>query len=161
IWGHTDPAYLHAIKQAAVKAVIDAEANAREAELWTATGTTKGLVSQVQGTDQMAGFAVDTDLPVLWAREPDTGATIATYIDVPTHVDQYNPIESPEHQFSADYPGWVRDRLHELLGGTSVVAESTLGRQESIGADATYDEVGHQGRFITNQVMRALTHAHR
>ena len=161
IWGHTDPAYLHAIKQAAVKAVLDAEANAREAELWTATGTIKGLVSQVQGTDQMAGFAVDTDLPVLWAREPGTGATIATYIDVPTHVDQYNPIDSPEHQFSADYPGWVRDRLHELLGGTSVVAESTLGRQESIGADSTYDEVGHQGRFITNQVMHALTHAHR
>ncbi|TML07303.1 MAG: PKD domain-containing protein [Actinobacteria bacterium] len=161
IWGHTDPAYLHAIKQAAVKAVLDAEAGARDAELWSATGTIKGLVSQVQGTDQMAGFAVDTELPILWAREPGTGATVATYMDVPTHVDQYNPISSPEHQFSADYPGYVRDRLKELLGGTSVVAESTLGRQESIGADSTYDEVGHQGRFITNQVMRALTHAHR
>jgi hypothetical protein len=161
IWGHTDPAYLHAVKQAAVKAVLDAEANARDAELWSATGTIKGLVSQVQGTDQMAGFDVDTELPILWAREPGTGATIASYIDVPTHVDQYNPINSPEHQFSADYPGWVRDRLHEMLGGTSVVAQSTLGRQESIGAESTYDEVAEQGRFVTNQVMRALTHAHR
>jgi hypothetical protein len=161
IWGHTDPAYLHSIKQAAVKAVLDAEANAREAELWSATGTIKGLVSEVQGTDQMAGFDVDTEMPILWAREPGTGATIASYIDVPTHVDQYNPINSPEHQFSADYPGWVRDRLNKVLGGTSVVAESTLGRQESIGADSTFDEVGKQGTFITNQVMRALTQAHR
>jgi PKD domain len=161
IWGHTDPAYVHRIKEAAVKAVLDAESNAREAELWSATGTIKGLVSQVQGTDQMAGYAVDTELPILWAREPGTGATIATYADVPTHVDQYNPISSPEHQWSADYPGWVRDHLAQLLGGTAVIAESTLGRQESIGADSTYDEVAEQGRFITNQVMRALTHAHR
>jgi hypothetical protein len=161
IWGHTDPAYLHRIKEAAVKAVLDAEANARDAELWTANGTVKGLVSQVQGTDQMAGFAVDTELPILWAREPGTGATLATYVDVPTHVDQYNPISSPEHQFSADYPGWVRNRLGELLGGTSVIAQSTLGRQESIGAASTYDEVAEQGRFVTNQVMRALTDAHR
>jgi len=63
--------------------------------------------------------------------------------------------------FSADYPGWVRDRLADLLGGTSVIAQSTLGRQESVGADSTFDEVAEQGRFITNQVMRALTHAHR
>jgi PKD domain len=161
IWGHTDPAYLHRIKEAAVTAVLDAESNAREAELWSATGTIKGLVSQVQGTDQMAGFAVDTELPILWARERGTGATYATYVDVPTHVDQYNPISSPEHQFSADYPGYVRDRLAQLLGGTSVIAQSTLGRQESIGAASTYDEVAEQGRFITNQVMRALTHAHR
>jgi len=161
IWGHTDPAYLHLVKQAAVKAVLDAEANARDAELWSSTGTIKGLVSQVQGTDQMAGFAVDAEMPILWAREPGTGATIATYIDVPTHVDQYNPINSPEHQWSADYPGYVRDRLADILGGTSVVAAGTLGRQESIGAASTYDEVAEQGRFITNQVMRAMTNAHR
>src|SRR4051812_5900738 len=90
IWGHTDPGYLHRIKEAAVQAVLEAESNARDAELYSATGTIKGLVSQVQGTDQMAGFAVDTELPILWAREPGTNATIATYVDVPTHVDQYN-----------------------------------------------------------------------
>jgi hypothetical protein len=161
IWGHTDPAYLHRIKEAAVQAVLQAEQNSRDAELWSANGTIKGLVSQVQGTDQMAGFAVDADLPILWARDPQTGATLATYVNVPTHVDQYNPINAPEHQFSADYPGWVRNRLADTLGGTSVIAAGTLGRQESIGADSTYDEVAQQGRFITSQIMRALTHAHR
>ena len=121
------------------------------------TARSRASSPQVQGTDQMAGFAVDTELPILWAREPGTGATLATYVNVPTHVDQYNPINAPEHQFSADYPGWVRDRLADTLGGTSVIAAGTLGRQESIGADSTYDEVAQQGRFITNQVMRALT----
>jgi hypothetical protein len=65
IWGHTDPAYLHQVKEAAVQAVLNAEANARPAELWSATGTIHGLLSQVQGTDQMAGFAVDDQLPIL------------------------------------------------------------------------------------------------
>jgi hypothetical protein len=161
IWGHTDPAYLHHVKEAAVQAVLDAEATARPAELWSATGTIHGLVSQVQGTDQMAGFAVDDELPILWAREPGTGATIGMYADVPVHVDQYDPSDSGNNQFSADYPGYVRDRLAQLFGGTEVIAAGTLGRQETIGADSNYAEVTEQGRFITNAMTRALANAHR
>jgi hypothetical protein len=161
IWGHTDPAYLHQVKEAAVQAVLDAEANARPAELWSATGTIHGLLSQVQGTDQMAGFAVDDQLPILWARQPGTGATIGMYADVPVHVDEYDPTRPGNNQFSADYPGWVRDRLHQLFGGTEVIAAGTLGRQETIGAAGDYAEVSEQGRFITNQIALALTNAHR
>ena len=111
IWGHTDPAYLHEVKEAAVQAVLAAQENARPAELWSATGTIRGLLSQVQGTDQMAGFAVDDQLPILWAREPGTGATIGMYADVPVHVDEYDPTRAGNNQFSADYPGYVRDHL--------------------------------------------------
>ncbi len=161
IWGHTDPAYLHRVKQAAVQAVLEAESNARDAELWTATGSIRGLLSQVQGTDQMAGFSVDTHMPILWARKPRTGATVAVYADVPVHADQYNSTAAGNNQFTADYPGYVRDRLSETLGGTAVIAMGTLGRQEGIGADPSYDEVAEQGRFITNSLTRALTHARR
>ena len=70
---------------------------------------------------------------------------------MPIHADQYNPTARPQHQFTADYPGYVRDRLAETLGGTSVIAMGTLGRQEAIGADSTYDEVAEQGRFVTNR----------
>ena len=63
IWGHTDPAYLHRVKLAAVQAVREAESNARDAELWSATGSVRGLVSELQGTDQIAGYGVDTELP--------------------------------------------------------------------------------------------------
>lgn len=161
IWGHTDPTYVHRVKEAAVQAVLDAEANARAAELWSATGTIHGLLSQVQGTDQMAGFAVDDQLPILWAREPGTGATIGMYADVPVHVDEYDPSDPGNNQFSADYPGYVRDRLAQLFGGTEVIAAGTLGRQETIGAAGDYAEVTEQGRFVTNAVTRALTTAHR
>lgn len=161
LWGHTDPAYLHEVKEAAVQAVLQAESNAREAELWSATGTIHGLVSQLQGTDQTAGFSVDEQLPILWARQPGTGATIAMYADVPVHADQYDPTAAGNNQWSADYPGWVRDRLAQILGGTEVIAVGTLGRQESIGSDPHYAEVAEQGRFITNAIVRALAHARR
>jgi hypothetical protein len=161
IWGHTDPAYLHRVKEAAVQAVLAAEENARPAELWSATGSIHDLLSQVQGTDQMAGFGVDDQLPILWAREAGTGATIGMYADVPVHVDEYDPTQAGNNQFSADYPGWVRDRLAQLFGGTEVIAAGTLGRQETIGAAGDYPEVTEQGRFITNAMVRALTHAHR
>ena len=161
IWGHTDPAYLHQVKLAAVQAVSQAEQNAQDAELWSAQGTIRGLLSEVQGTDQMAGFGVDTSLPILWAREPGTGKTIGTYADVPVHVDQYDPSSNSDHQWSADYPGYVRNRLNQLLGGTSVIAAGTLGRQEGIGSSPEYTEVTKQGRFITNAITRALGHAQR
>ncbi len=161
IWGHTDPAYLHRVKEAAVQAVLAAQENARPAELWSATGSIHDLLSQVQGTDQMAGFGVDDQLPILWAREPGTGATIGMYADVPVHVDEYDPTQAGNNQFSADYPGWVRDRLAQLFGGTEVIAAGTLGRQETIGAAGDYPEVSEQGRFITNAMVRALTHAQR
>ena len=159
IWGHTDPGYLHEVKQAAVQAVLEAQSNARPAELWSATGTIRGLLSQVQGTDQTAGFAVDDQLPILWARDPDTGATIGMYADVPVHVDQYDPTEAGNNQWSADYPGYARTRLAQLFGGTEVLAQGTLGRQESIGADPSYNEVVKQGTFVTNAIVRALAHA--
>ena len=61
----------------------------------------------------------------------------------------------------ADLPGYVREQLAKTLGGTAVIAMGTLGRQEGIGASPDYAEVSEQGRFVTNALMRALTHAHR
>jgi PKD domain len=159
LWGHTDPQYLHWVKEAAVRAVIKAASHTHEAELWSATGTIRGLVSQLQGTDQTAGYSVDTQLPILWARQPGTGATIATYSAVPVHADEYDPTAAGNNQWSADYPGWVRNRLAKLLGGTNVVAVATLGRQETIGNEPHYNEVEKQGSFVANAITTALTHA--
>lgn len=159
LWGHTDPGYLRRVKQAAVRAVIKAASHTQEAELWSATGTIRGLVSQLQGTDQTAGFSVDTQLPILWARQPGKGATIATYASVPVHADEYNPTVAGNNQWSADYPGWVRNRLATVLGGRAVVAVGTVGRQETIGNEPHYNEVEKQGRFVTNAITSALAHA--
>lgn len=83
------------------------------------------------------------------------------YASVPVHADQYDPTAPGNNQWSADYPGHVRTRLAELFGGTEVLAQGTLGRQETIGADPHYPDVVEQGTFITNAIVRALAHAHR
>jgi hypothetical protein len=83
------------------------------------------------------------------------------YADVPVHADQYNSTAAGNNQFTADYPGYVRDQLAKTLGGTAVIGMGTLGRQEGIGASPDYAEVSEQGRFVTNALMRGLTHAHR
>jgi hypothetical protein len=83
------------------------------------------------------------------------------YADVPVHADQYNPTAAGNNQYTADYPGWVRDRMAQLFGGTEVIAVGTLGRQETIGSNPHYDEVVEQGQFITNAIVRALAHARR
>ena len=118
IWGHTDPEYLHAVKRRlsrpssrrAVERPHEPSCGRRPAR--------SAAWSPGPGHRSEAGFAVDTQMPILWARQPGTGATIATYADVPIHADQYNPTAAGNNQFSADYPGWVRDRLAQLLGGT-------------------------------------------
>ena len=93
--------------------------------------------------------------------QPGTGATLGLYADVPVHADQYNSTAAGNNQFTADYPGYVRDQLAKTLGGTAVIAMGTLGRQEGIGASPDYAEVTEQGRFVTNALMRGLTHARR
>jgi hypothetical protein len=47
-----------------------------------------------------------------------------------------------------------------VLGGSAVVAVGTVGRQETIGNEPHYNEVEKQGRFVTNAITSALTHAH-
>jgi PKD domain len=158
IWGSTDPAYLKRVHDAAVQAVEQAAAAARPAELWAGSGSIRSLIEQnVQGTDHLDGWKVDDTLPVLWARKPGSGATLAIYANVPVHPDQFRGVKYG--QLSADYPGNVRDRLHAALGGTAVIGEATLGRQETIGSIDDYSEVERQGTFITNAIERALAGA--
>jgi hypothetical protein len=158
IWGPTDPAYLREVHDATVKAVEEAAAHTQPAELWTGTGSIDALVAHnLEGTDHFDGWGVDTKLPVLWARAPKTGRTVGLYANVPTHPDQFRG--SKYRQMSADYPGYVRAALDSALGGTSVIAEGTLGRQESMGGEDDYAEVARQGAFITNAIEHALATA--
>jgi hypothetical protein len=158
IWGPTDPRYLKQIHDAAVTALEQAASNTHTAELWTATGSISSLIAQnVEGTDHFDGWGIDDKTPVLWARKPGTGATLGLYANVPVHPDQFRG--SKYRQMSADYPGYVRKALDDQLGGTSVIAEGTLGRQEAMGGIDDYSEVQRQGHFITNAIERALARA--
>ena len=76
---------------------------------------------------------------------------------MPVHPDQFRGSKYAE--MSADHPGEERAELDKLLGGTAVVADGTLGRQESQGGEDDYAEVQRQGHFITNAIVRSLAHA--
>jgi hypothetical protein len=158
IWGTPDAAYLKKVSDAAVTAAGEAAKKARPSEIWTATGNVRSFVWQNgQGTNHPDGFAVDEDLPVMWARDPKTGATNGLYANVPNHPDQFNGEDA--NQFSADWTGYARTRLDELNGGTAVIAAGTLGRQEPPGSDPTYNEVVPQGEYVANEIQRTMAKA--
>lgn len=158
IWGTPDPAYLKKVADGAVAAVQQAVDTKKTSEIWTATGNVRSFIWQNgQGTNHPDGFSVDEDLPIMWARDPDTGATNALYANVPNHPDQFNGEDDLE--FSADWPGYTRAALDELNGGTSVIAAGTLGRQEPPGSVVEYSEVEYQGQIVVNQIQRAMAQA--
>jgi len=53
----------------------------------------------------------------------------------------------------------VRRKLDATIGGTSVIASGTLGRQEPPGQIETYDEVERQGEYVADAIQLALADA--
>ena len=158
IWGLTDQAYMEKVSNAAVEAVDEAAADMKPSEIWTANGNIRSFIWQNgQGTNHPDGFSVDEQLPIMWARDPDTGATNALYANVPNHPDEFNGTD--HMQFSADWPGYARAALDDLNGGTSVIAAGTLGRQEPPGDVDDYSEVIPQGEFVVNAIQLAMAQA--
>jgi hypothetical protein len=158
VWGPTDPEYLKRVHDATVQALVAAARSAHPAELWTGEGDISDIIAHdLEGTDHFDGWGIDPSTPVLWARDPKTGATRGLYVNVPVHADQYDGSDS--RQASADHPGFTRAALDRLVGGTAVVAMGTLGRQETMGGIHLYSEVERQGRYITNAITRALGRA--
>lgn len=158
IWGTPDETYLKKISDASVKAASDAAVAARPSEIWTAVGDIRSFIWQNgQGTNHPDGFEYDNELPVMWARDPETGATNAVYASVPNHPDQFNG--GANGMFSADWPGYARRALDELNGGTTVIGPGTLGRQEPPGSVNTYEEVIPQGKIVANAIQRTLAQA--
>lgn len=158
IWGTLDAAYLQKMSDQSVAAAVEAAEQARPSEIWSGVGNLRSFIWQNgQGTNHPDGFAYDNEVPVMWARDPQTGATNAIYASVPNHPDQFDPRES--EQFSADWPGWARRSLDDLNGGTTVIGPGTLGRQEPPGSVKSYDEVIPQGRIVANEIQRTLATA--
>jgi PKD domain-containing protein len=158
IWGTTDPKYLKQVHDGTVAALVDAASHLRPANLYTANGDIGTVtISNLTQTDGYQGWRPDGETPVLWARDPETDATIGLYANVPTHADIVNGVG--HHVISADHIGVERDLLDADLGGTSVVAMGTLGRQETIVQVGGLDQASNVGHYVTNEIERALAHA--
>ena len=160
IWGPTDLRWLKRVHDSTIAAIQQAATTARPAELWTAeaaVGEADG--STVAQTDIYDGWTVDEKLPLLWARDPRTRKTIGLYGNVPVHADIVNG--KAEKAMSADHIGLERDALDRMLGGTSVLAMGTLGRQESIVQVGGPVESRRVGDFVTARIRAALAEAKR
>lgn len=158
IWGTVDWKYLKKVSTSAVEAAVKAADTAKESELWAGTGSVRSLVWQNgQGTNHPDGYEADNQLPIIWARDPDTGATNALYANIPNHPDQFRA--SAHGKFSGEVPGYVRRVLDEQNGGTAVIAAGTLGRQEPPGSVNEYSEVIPQAEFNINQIQQTMARA--
>ena len=159
IWGTLDGAYLKKVSDAAVAAATDAADAAKPSEIWSGVGNIRSFIWQNgQGTNHPDGFQYDNELPILWARDPDTGATNALYANVPNHPDQYQADDN-DMTMSADWPGYARRKLDALNGGTAVLAAGTLGRQEPPGSVTAYTEVIPQGEIVANEIQRTMANS--
>jgi len=158
IWGTTDPKYLKFVHDSTVAALVAAARHLRPAYLYAGHGDIATVsISNVTQTDGYQGWRPDGDVPVLWARDPTTGATIGLYANVPTHADIVNGVG--HHLISADHPGVERRILDADLGGTAVVAMGTLGRQETIVQVGGVSEAENVGHYVANEIERALANA--
>ena len=158
IWGTTDPAYLEYVHDQTVDALVAAGSTLRPAELLAAEAEVSDtIISGVTQYDGYQGWRVDGDTPILWARDPVTKATLGLYANVPVHADIVNGVGLD--LMSADHIGVERRLLDEDLGGTSVIAMGTLGRQEATVQTDGIAAAERVGSYVANEIERALAHA--
>lgn len=160
IWGSTDPAYLQYVHDQTVAALVAAgdPATMRPAELLAAEADVSDtIISGIEQTDGYQGWRVDGRTPVLWARDPATKATLGLYANVPVHADVVIGIGLD--LMSADHIGVERRLLDSDLGGTSVIAMGTLGRQEGTVQTDGLAAAERLGAYVTNEIERALAEA--
>src|SRR5581483_8277905 len=107
--------------------------------------------------DNYQGWVNDTQISILRAVAPSTGATIGLFASVPTHGAHV--CGQCLRILSADYFGAVRAELDRLLGGTSVVGPASLGRLESPVETTGFKNMKWIGGVIANDLLEALAHA--
>ncbi len=160
IWGPTDPAYLKYVHDQTVAAIVAAGTPSamKDAELLSAEADISStIISGIEQTDGYQGWGVDGRTPVLWARDPASKATLGLYANVPVHADVVNGLGL--NLMSADHIGVERTLLDADLGGTSVIAMGTLGRQEAIVQTDGLAAANRLGTYVTNEIERALASA--
>src|SRR3954451_13379118 len=158
IWGPVPPAYHELVRDRTVEALTAAAAAARPARLqWGSVDAPDLDNIDVAQTDSYSGWVQDGQLSVLRAVDPDTGATIASYVTVPAHGDIVNG--AGLKLLSADYFGFVRPALDAQLAGTNVVGPATLGREETPVQTNGLDDSRWFATVVTSLVDRALGRA--
>ena len=157
IWGPVPLTYLQLVHDQVVSAVSAAAASARPAYVQFGTLGDQNIVGSTINQDNYQGWVTDIQLSILRAVDPRTGATIATFANVPTHGAQV--CGECLGILSADYFGAVRMALDRQLGGINVVGPALLGRQESPVETTGVANMEWLGGVVDNDLLEALGHA--
>jgi hypothetical protein len=80
-----------------------------------------------QYSNDPSNQAMDDEIRVLQARDPDTGAVLDTYVNYGAHPDV---LGSSNRLVTGDYPGRVDLMLGQTYGGFGFDQVSTLGREQ-------------------------------
>jgi hypothetical protein len=129
-WGPPPLKYMQLLHDRQVEVIVAAARAALPARIESGQADGARLNALVVAQQNAyEGWVPDGQVSALRAVDRGTGATIATYATIPSH-----PVLLPGAAFdplllSADYPGAVRRRLDDVLGGVSIVAPGSLGRQ--------------------------------
>src|SRR5947209_264656 len=155
IWGPVPTSYLKLVHDQTVAAIVAAARAARPAHLQFATMNAPYLDNiQTAQYDSFPGWTQDGQVSVLRAVSPVTGATLASFVNVPAHPDIV--CGACLKTLTADYFGAVRDALDRALGGVTLVSPATLGREESPVQATGIAEMQWYAGVVTSLAERAL-----
>ncbi len=129
-WGRPPVRFMRMLAERQVEAAVAAARAARPARLeWGEADGARLNALTVAQVNAYEGWVPDGQVSVLRAVDATSRATIATYATIPVHPVLMPGVAYDPPLLSSDYTGAVRDRLDRVLGGVSLVAPGTLGRQ--------------------------------
>ncbi|MFO0723313.1 MAG: hypothetical protein U1E65_06000 [Myxococcota bacterium] len=115
-----DPAYLRVLERRLAQVVARAAKNARPARLrFGQTPLPAEIAMNIRPP-----FQVEQTLFAIEAQERNSGAPIATFVNFACHPETLGP---RSHRLSAGFPGVLRARLDDEIGGVTVFANGSLG----------------------------------
>lgn len=148
-WGGVPTAYLKFVQQQTVAAIVDAFKSQQPADLWygTAQSGVEGrnkvpedtkdplLTNQMLNDPTGGNDPMDDELRVLQARDPDTGAPIATILNVNAHP---TVLGSSNTKATGDWPQFANSLMTQdsgTFGDQAMTVVGTLGRQQPARGD--------------------------
>src|SRR3954470_5566801 len=132
VWGGLPMEYRKYIFDQTVAAIEDAWAARQPGQLYYGTAKGNGLPGKPdlinnQFASDPANQAMDDDVRVLQARDPDTGKPFATMLNLSSHG---TVLGSSNTKVSGDWPQRANPLLEQQFGGQAMTVVGTLGRSQ-------------------------------
>ncbi len=187
IWGPPTHqfAYLRQVAAALTAVLEQAYDRARPATITWGSADAPWVADRVISEgNAFEGWPRDGSLGAIWARDAQTGATIATFATEPGYPnivygpgDLLGPGGKAGAVLSSDFPNYADAYLERRLGGVAIVTDGTLGNQTSalqtdnapspdlagedgMASTRAFDDIIHMGQLIGSLTIGALAAGH-